>query len=1064
MTEDDRLTALARLSILDTPPEPAFDDAVALVRILCDTPIALVSLVDRDRQWFKAASGVETCQTARDTSVCSLAITGDGLLEITDLAADPRTCDMTLVREAPALRFYAGAPLVTSDGAPLGSLCAIDTKPRPEGLSQPQRDGLAILGRQVTKMIETRRATESEARAIRVADDTQRHYRHVIDSAIDSAIISIDEAGRVTAWSRGAETLFGWTEAEMIGASLGRIFTPEDRAEGHPLQEMAAARETGRVADKRWHLRKDGSRFFAHGAVTPLIGEGQPGYVKSLRDITAEHENRRALEMSREELELATNAAQLGRFDYRPGSDRLTWDDRCRVLFGVGPGKPVSYEGTFLAGLHPEDREAAAAAVMAALDPAGDHTFFSEYRTIGIEDGLERHILANGLAFFAGETPTRLIGTVQDVTDNRRALLDLAQTEERLRLAARATNDAIWDWDLVQDTVVWNEAMTTAYGHVGDAIDPTGAWWIDHIHLDDRDRVAANIHAVIDGTASDWSDTYRFLRADGTYADIKDRGFVIRDETGRATRMIGAMLDQTEVRSLLRQLETRAQGLAEEVKIRTVERDRLWETTSDLMGSAGQDGYLKEVNPAWQRLLGRTEAELLARPFHDFIVPADHAPTTEAMTRLARGEVVSNFTNRLHASDGGYRIISWDAVPEGDMFHIVGRDLTEQHAIEERLRQSQKMEAVGQLTGGIAHDFNNMLTGVIGSLDMMRRDIASERYDRVDRYMDAATTSAQRAAGLTQRLLAFSRRQSLDVRSVDVGQLVTGMEELLRRTLGESAGLEVRLHADPWPARTDANQLESALLNLAINARDAMPDGGLLTIEAINQTLDGLAATALADDLAAGDYVVVSVSDTGAGMSPTVIAKAFDPFFTTKPIGQGTGLGLSMIYGFTKQSGGHVRIYSEEGHGTTVRLYLPRADAEAAGASRAVTPLAQAEAGECVLLVEDDPAVRMLVVDVLQTLGYAVREAADGRAALPLIETMPRIDLLVTDVGLPGLNGRQVAEIARDRLPGLPILFITGYAEKAAVRGGFLDEGMEMITKPFAIDALSTRIREMIER
>ena len=417
--ELDRLAALRNYRILDTAPEEPFDDAVSLVRILCDVPIALVSLVDEDRQWFKAARGVDASETPRATSVCALAIRSEGLFVIPDLAADARTAAMALVREAPHLRFYAGAPLVTSTGVALGSLCAIDIAPRPEGLSEEQREGLAILGRQVTTLIETRLASMREADALVAVRDAESHYRHVIDSAIDSAIIGIDPAGDVTAWSKGAETIFGWTENEMIGLPLALIFTPEDRARGCPSHEMRIAREQGRAPDERWHLRKDGSRFYAHGAVTPLIGDGEGGFVKSLRDISADHETRRALDMSREELELANRAARLGRFDFRPESGALVWDDRCRELFGLPPGAPVSYEGTFLPGLHPEDRAAATAAVAEALDPAGTRTFDTEYRTIGIEDGIERHVAAHGLAFFHGTTPVRLIGTVQDVTANR---------------------------------------------------------------------------------------------------------------------------------------------------------------------------------------------------------------------------------------------------------------------------------------------------------------------------------------------------------------------------------------------------------------------------------------------------------------------------------------------------------------------------------------------------------------------------------------------------------------------------------------------------------------------
>ena len=382
-------------------------------------------------------------------------------------------------------------------------------------------------------------------------------------------------------------------------------------------------------------------------------------------------------------------------------------------------------------------------------------------------------------------------------------------------------------------------------------------------------------------------------------------------------------------------------------------------------------------------------------------------------------------------------------------------------AAEASLRQAQKMEAVGQLTGGIAHDFNNLLTGIIGSLDILRRRLGEQLPAETARFIDAASNGAQRAAALTHRLLAFARRQSLDNKPADVNACVAGMEDLLRRTLGEQIEFESRLHADSWLGLTDVGQLDNALLNLAINARDAMPGGGKLTIETANTRLDaGYAASH--DDVAAGEYVVISVSDTGAGMAADVKARAFDPFFTTKPIGQGTGLGLSMIYGFMKQSGGHVRIYSEPGQGTTVKLYLRRAlegGIETATQEAAAAPRGQ---GETVLVVEDDATVRMLVIEVLEELGYRYLQAQDGPSALALLD-IPRIDLLVTDVGLPNMNGRQLAEIARQRRPGLKVLFITGYAETAAVRGGFLAPGMEMMTKPFALDALGAKIRQLIE-
>ncbi|MHC8386611.1 ATP-binding protein [Pseudomonas sp. MDT2-39-1] len=381
---------------------------------------------------------------------------------------------------------------------------------------------------------------------------------------------------------------------------------------------------------------------------------------------------------------------------------------------------------------------------------------------------------------------------------------------------------------------------------------------------------------------------------------------------------------------------------------------------------------------------------------------------------------------------------------------------------EEALRQSQKMEAVGQLTGGIAHDFNNMLTGIIGSLELLRRRLARGRTDDLDGLIDLGVTSANRAAGLTHRLLAFSRRQSLDSKPVEMNTLVVSMGELLQRSINESIHLDMQLSEDLWVAEADPNQLESALLNLVLNARDAMPEGGKLVVNTSNQHLDN-GFTRVHSNLQPGDYVVLSVTDTGCGMPEGTISRAFDPFFTTKPIGQGTGLGLSMIYGFSKQSHGHVSIESEVGNGTTVSLYLPRYNGDLVEDTLIdIAHAPYAQNGETVLIVEDDPAVRVLVSAVLSELGYAFVEAGDADSAVPILDSGQRIDLLISDVGLPGMNGRQLAEIGRQYRPDLKVLFITGYAEHAAVRGGFLDPGMQMITKPFTFDLLTAKVREMI--
>lgn len=516
------------------------------------------------------------------------------------------------------------------------------------------------------------------------------------------------------------------------------------------------------------------------------------------------------------------------------------------------------------------------------------------------------------------------------------------------------------------------------------------------------------------------------------------------------------------------------QQVGERVKVAIerarAERDRLWDLSQDMLARGDYEGMLSAVSPAWTRILGWTESELLTRTYETLNHPEDNSQTLAAIKEMAQTRQPIRFENRIATRDGDWKHIEWTLSPEADglNFIAVGRDLTEANArraelesAQEALRQSQKMEAIGQLTGGIAHDFNNMLTGVIGSLDLMRRNIASGRMDRVDRYIDAATVSAQRAAALTSRLLAFGRRQSLDMKAMDVNALVAGMEELLFRTLGEQIELGTDLAPELWAASSDENQLESALLNLCINARDAMPNGGKLIIETTNTRLDER-YTRDHPDVTPGDYVVLSVTDTGSGMAPTTMDKVFEPFFTTKPVGQGTGLGLSMVYGFARQSGGHVRIYSEVGQGTTVKLFLTRSLGGEALVAAMPSPETPRGSGETVMVVEDDPSVRMIVTELLSEVGYGVLEATDADTAIPILQSNQRIDLLVSDVGLPGMNGRQLAEVARQSRPDLKILFITGYAQNAAVRAGFLADGMDMMTKPFAVDALATKIRDIL--
>jgi PAS domain S-box-containing protein len=613
---------------------------------------------------------------------------------------------------------------------------------------------------------------------------------------------------------------------------------------------------------------------------------------------------------------------------------------------------------------------------------------------------------------------------------------------------AQTTRDRDRIWALSQEVM-----LICDFAGVIDAVNPSatrllgwsedemiGRALADFVHPEDLRRTAEEMAKLARGLmAHGFENRYR----------TKDGRYRLLDWT--------AVPDGGRIHAVARDI-TRERETAEE-------RARIWSSTNDLMGTIGRDGLLRSVNPAWNRLLGYTEDEIVTRPFATLVVPEDRPQLGAAIARLARGESVHDLEHRLRHKDGRHSLVAWSAEPVGAVSYIVGRNVTEQRAAEEALRQSQKMEAVGQLTGGIAHDFNNLLQGITGSLSVIQKRIAHGRIGELDRFIAGAMTSASRAAALTHRLLAFSRRQPLDPRAVRANPLVQSMEDLLRRTLGERIDLQLALGDDPWPTMCDPNQLESAILNLVINARDAMPDGGRLTIETGCVDLDGARTAALRDGKP-GQYVRIAVTDTGTGMSADTIDRAFEPFFTTKPIGQGTGLGLSMIYGFVRQSGGFVTIDSGLGIGTRVQIYLPvhRGEDE-----EDESPQPEADDGrvtgknETVLVIEDEEVVRALIVEVLSELGYRALEAVDGPSGLAILESRRRIDLLITDIGLPGLNGRQVADAARQLRPNFKVLFMTGYAENAATAPGFLEPGMSMITKPFAIETLALRIRESLE-
>ena len=645
-----------------------------------------------------------------------------------------------------------------------------------------------------------------------------------------------------------------------------------------------------------------------------------------------------------------------------------------------------------------------------------------------------------------------------DISGHRRQAQELARNEAQLRAIINSIDQMVWATRPDGHHFYFNDRWYEFTGVPEGSTEGDG--WSNVFHPEDQERTWKVWHHSL-STGEPYHIEYRLRHRSGRYRWVLGRAQPVRDAKGRIEQWFGTCTDIQSIVDAREVLTRSRQELEHQIELRTRERDRMWRISHDLMVICRADGEVKTVNSAATRLLGRRETDLASLQLTELLHPEDQRRVFDTLHSLGTNQGAANLRARVRARDGSYRILDWTASAEDGLIYAVGRDVTEQEELQEQLRQAQKMEAVGQLTGGIAHDFNNLLTGIMGSLDMLQRHQKAGRQEKFEQYLGSALTSAQRAAALTQRLLAFSRRQALDLQPVQVNASVQSMEELLLRSLRGDIALILDLYSGLWQALTDPHQLESALLNLVINARDALPHGGKIRIETHNVYLaesgNGL------DAVSAGDYVALLVTDDGTGMPPEVMARAFDPFFTTKPIGQGTGLGLSMIYGYAKQSKGHVRLESKPGKGTTVGLYLPRylgADVEPTPvAPPTITPRG---GGKIILVVEDEPVVRQMVVELLRELGYATLQAEDARGALPILESSQPIDLLLSDVGLPGMNGRQLAEIARQRRPQLKVLFATGYAEGAHLEG-YLEPGMTLITKPFNLDALANRVAETLD-
>lgn len=697
-----------------------------------------------------------------------------------------------------------------------------------------------------------------------------------------------------------------------------------------------------------------------------------------------------------ERLSLANHAAGIGTWDYDPLHNVLRWDSRCKALFGLSPDAEVSYEGAFLRGLHPEDRERAHEAVSRALVPDSPVTYNIEYRTIGIEDGVERWIAATGDALFANGQAVRFIGTVLDITAKKKS-------ERHLRILNDTGSSVARERDLEKIVQIVTDAGVELSGA------QFGAFFYNVLSPDGGSYMLYALSGVPRSAFENFP---------------MPRNTAVFEPTFKGT---GVMRSDDILRDPRYGKNAPHKGMPQgHLPVRSYLSVPVVSPTGEVLGG------LFFGHPDAGKFQTEHETALLGI--------AGHAATAIENARLLTQLRTLN----------------------SELERRVADEIAERMKAEEQLRQAQKMEAVGQLTGGIAHDFNNILAVIIGSLNLAKRRLGKGEVD-IDRFIEGAIDGANRAATLTQRLLAFSRQQPLAPEVVDINRMVGGMSEMLDRSLGELIILETVQAAGLWRVRADRGQLESAVLNLAVNARDAMPRGGRLTIETSNSSIDQKYAREYT--LKPGQYVLVAVTDNGVGIPGDVLGRVFDPFFTTKEVGKGTGLGLSQVYGFVRQSGGHVKVYSEVGVGTTVKIYLPRfvGDEEIVAPLEAALHPGASLQKETILVVEDDDRVRSISSESLRDLGYTVIEAASAKEAIRKIEDGPVPDLLFTDVVMPGMTGADLAAELLKRHPGLKVLFTTGYTRNAIVHNGVLDAGKHLLTKPFAIEDLAAKVRSLLD-
>lgn len=1074
--EERRLEALRRQEILDSPPEPEFDDLVELAASLCGTPMALISLVDENRQWFKARVGVTVTETSRDIAFCAHGILKSGFLVVSDATKDARFADNPLVLAEPRIRFYAGAPLVTEEGLALGMLCVLDRRAR--RISRSQREGLAALARVAARQIAIRRwkklaggaGVESKLEGVSVAEletevmrrrraeeEMQRYWNMVCSIPLALTVWRLDEGGdlgsfELVAANPAAARVLKAPGAGWLGKRLKELYPALLQTElPQRAEEVVRTGQAVDLAPVRCGGDRVPQRDFAV-RILPLAGRSVAVAIEDITDrrlaeqAQLENQARKAAILDSALDAIVTLDHEGNVFEWNPAAERMFGVRRAAAL-----GKelarlvfPESEQERFREALQQYQQGRESVLVGCRVEMTARR---SDGREFPVELSVTR-VPKEGLPIFTG--------FIRDITERRQFEETLRRKEATLLEAQRIGRIGSWELDLATNRFEWSEETYRILGQRREATVPSPEAFLEAVHPDDRERVRRCIERALQGL-----DPYRFehriLTTEGTQRVVLQRAELVYDRDRRPVRWLGTVQDITE-RKQAEEAVRASQGLY-----------------SSLVESMPQCVFRKDArlrftfaNSKLCQTVGRRLEEVIGRTDRDFFPETFARRAEEDERRVLKTGEFRETIEETELPGLGRRMLQVLRTPimslQGEIIGLQGMfwDITDRQQLEEQLRQAQKMETIGQLAGGVAHDFNNLLTVIQGHASILLAQANLSVRQRNS--LQQISTAAERAAHLTRQLLTFSRKQVLQPRHLDLNEVVLHLSRMLRRTLGEDVHLDVALAPDLPAIHADPVMLEQALLNLAVNSRDAMPEGGQLTVSTSTCIVDE-AYVSQNPEASAGPHVRLTVTDTGCGIKADHLPHIFEPFFTTKDVGKGTGLGLATVYGIVRQHRGWVTVESEVGKGTTFHLYLPVSEAPPREATEIVTPPAIEGGRETILVVEDEDSVRELVRGILEERGYVVLEARSGKAALEIWgEHRDRIDLLLTDIVMPeGISGRDLGRRLVADKPSLKVIYSSGYSPDAINPDRDLREGTNFLPKPFVPQRLVQMVRSSLD-